>query len=202
MSSFDLSTISDLDATDLPTDRFPFAHLRLVLSVQRDVTSADADAAAEPVAQLVAIETTQLMFMPKEIFLELRNCVDAATSSLNAVGFNVSVARMRKKLFLKDKIVLNIDGPVFDRRNTKMLHADFAKLFERRGVRRHYVASGYATTRLTSHSSSTADETSSGFSEDYSPSLDTQIQEISMCFLADEMVNVFFFNSVIYSLLF
>ena len=191
MSSFDLSTISDLDATDLPTDRFPFAHLRLVLSVQRDVTSADADAAAEPVAQLVAIETTQLMFMPKEIFLELRNCVDAATSSLNAVGFNVSVARMRKKLHLKDKIVLNIDGQVFDRRNTKMLCADFAKLFERRGVRRHYVASGYATTRLTSHSSSTADETSSGFSEDYSPSLETQIQEISMCFLADEMVNVF-----------
>ena len=134
--------------------------------------------------------------MPKEIFLELRNCVGATTSSLNAVGFNVSVARMRKKLFLKDKIVLNIDGPVFDRRNTKMLHADFAKLFERRGVRRHYVASGYATTRLTSHSSSTADETSSGFSEDYSPSLETQIQEISMCFLADEMVNIFLLHVV------
>ena len=171
--------MSDLDFSDFPSDQFAFAQLRLILSVPHDRSKQQ--------ASLVAIETTLINFVAKDVYLEMRNCVDAHTQQLKAMGFNVSVARMRKKLCLREKITLSIDDSIFDTDSTKARRAEFVKLFDRRGHKRSYLATAYAVTKMTSHISSVASD-SSGYGDDYSPS-ESQINEISLCFLADKRVS-------------
>lgn len=142
-----------MDRVIVPCDKFTYARMRLFLATVPDVTP--------PHATLIAIETNRLNFVAKDIFLELRNCIDVATTASKAVGFNISVSRMRKRYYISDKVELSTDHPTFTSSGDSgktTTYADFAKLFERRAGERRYVATGYSTQLTKSYSREALDD--------------------------------------------